>query len=80
VDQPISVVSFGFYGPHGTDAASYDVHIKLTKDSSDELLSEVQNNNVVVRMKEIFHIKFPKAVPILPGNTYRAWFSLKVLY
>jgi len=78
VDQPISIISFGFYGPFTAETADYEIHVKLTKDSSDLLLAEVPTTIVAAKRKEVFHVKFTKAVPVLPGNTYRAWFSLKV--
>lgn len=78
VDQPITVVSFGFYGPFSAELASYQVSIKLLKDSNEEILGELNDETVVAKMKEIFHVKFHKPVVIFPGSTYRAWFSIKV--
>ncbi|ODN05932.1 BTB/POZ domain-containing protein 2 [Orchesella cincta] len=79
VDQPISIVSFGFYGPYTVDNASYTVSIKLLKDESENcpVLAEATYQNVVVKVKEIFHVNFPHPIPIHPGILYRAWFSLK---
>lgn len=82
VDQPISVVSFGFYGPHGKDNASYNVEIKITKDDPDSentpTIAEAKYQCMVVKRREIFHVKFPHPVPVQPKITYRAWFSLTV--
>jgi len=77
VTQAVSIVSFGFYGPHGTEIGSYKVTIKLIRDSDEEVLGETRDDEVVAKMKEIFHVKFPKPITIYPGNTYRAWFSVK---
>ncbi|CAL8096063.1 unnamed protein product [Orchesella dallaii] len=79
VDQPVSIVSFGFYGPYTVDNASYTVSIKLMKDESEScpVLGEAIYQNVPVKVKEIFHVKFHHPVPIHPGILYRAWFSLK---
>ncbi|XP_021967030.1 BTB/POZ domain-containing protein 2-like [Folsomia candida] len=77
VDQPVTIVSFGFYGPHTAEVASYQVSIKLLKDSTQEILAELTGSTVVAKMKEIFHVLFPKPVAIYPGCSYRAWFSLK---
>jgi len=81
VDQPVSIVSFGFYGPYELkyETAEYEIVIKLMTDTADgPPLAEISQKNFVAKNREIFHLKFPKPVPVVPGQNYRAWFSLKV--
>lgn len=42
------------------------------------VLGEANYKNIIVKRKEIFHVKFPHPVPIQPRTPYRAWFSLEV--
>jgi hypothetical protein len=77
VDQPVAILSYGFYGPYASEFASYQVSIKLLKDSTEEILAEVDDETIVAKMKEIFHVKFSKPVNVYPGMQYRAWFAIK---
>ena len=77
---PISILSYGFFGPHGGVSSSggkYHMEIEVL---TEEFLSIAKTNQITPHINpgEEFHVRFDYPVPILPCTWYYAKFSLMV--
>jgi len=71
-------VSFGFYGPFSNKPATYRASIKIQDDLPEPRDLAEASEEVIALPRDIFHVKFPKPVPVQANKWYRAWFAVKV--
>jgi len=76
VDQPISVVSFGFPAPD-MENACYDVAVQIQYQGSNMLTAQT-DQCLLVKRRSVFRVTLDTPVRLEPGIMYKVLYKLKV--